>query len=240
MSGLGAATSLLTVVGRGTGPTPAAAAWFGVVGLGLGGALGAVWWAASLLWPPPVAAAVVLIADLALTGMIHMDGLADSADGLLPHMTRPRRLEVMAMPDVGAFGVAVVAMVVVTRFATLTALAPAPLLLAALWGASRAAMALGMNALRYARPGGMAEAFSGTGPRVGARLGALLALGGSCSVAVLWHPLGGPVAVLASLVAASGIFLLANRRLGGYTGDVLGASTVVAETAGLLTATASW
>jgi len=57
----------------------------------------------------PLAAALVLVADLALTGMLHVDGLADAADGLLPHhRDTARRLEVMAAPNVGAFGVAVV------------------------------------------------------------------------------------------------------------------------------------
>ena len=58
-------------------------------------------------WPP----AVVVAADLALTGMLHVDGLADTADGLLPHLERERRLEVMAEPAVGAFAVAVVGVV---------------------------------------------------------------------------------------------------------------------------------
>lgn len=236
MSGLGSAASLLTVIGRGTRPTARATGWFGVVGLALGGALGTIWWIGALLWPPAVAAAVVLFADLALTGMIHMDGLADSADGLLPHMSRPRRLEVMALPDVGAFGVVLVATVLITRFATLATLSPSPLLLAALWGSARAAMALAITSLPYARPGGMAEEFRGARHRVAA----LLAIGACLCTAALWEVLAGPVAVLVGLVAASGVLSLAHRRLDGYTGDVLGASAVSAETAGLVTAAAAW
>lgn len=236
MRGLASATALLTVLGRGSSPTPAAAAWFGVVGLGLGAALGGIWWMAALLWPPAVAAAVVLIADLALTGMIHMDGVADAADGLLPHMARQRRLEVMALPDVGAFGVIAVGAVLIARFATLAALRPSPLLLAALWGSGRAAMALGMSSLHYARPGGLAEAFKGGGHRVGP----VLALAAALVAATLWNELAGPVSVVISLTVGFGILLLAHRRLGGFTGDVLGAGTVAAETAGLLAAAATW
>src|SRR5205085_224245 len=84
-------------------------AWFPVVGALIGTVLGGVWWGAERLWPVPVAAALVVAADLALTGMLHFDGLMDSADGLLPHLTRDRRLDVMPQPDVGALAVALLA-----------------------------------------------------------------------------------------------------------------------------------
>jgi adenosylcobinamide-GDP ribazoletransferase len=236
LNGLRAATSLLTVIGRGAAPEPAATKWFCFVGLGLGAVLGIVWWAASLIWPPAIAAAVVLAADMALTGMLHLDGLADAADGLLPHMDRARRLEVMAQPDVGAFGVAAVALVLLARFAALSSLAPAPLLLAALWGASRGAMALAMSRLPYARPGGLAQSFTG------GRYFGLAAFGLTvCAVvAGAWDAVAGTAAVGAGLVAAGLVMWLARRRVGGYTGDVLGASGVAAETAGLLAAAARW
>ena len=89
--------------------------WFGPAGALIGAVLGALWWGATNVWPAPVAAAIVVAADLAVTGLLHVDGLADSADGLLPHLDRERRLAVMATPDVGAFGVAVVAVVLLLR-----------------------------------------------------------------------------------------------------------------------------
>jgi len=79
------AFSFLTVLGRGTAPDGATLRWFPVVGLVLGAAVGGVWWGADRVLPPLVAAGVVVLVDLALTGMLHVDGLADSADGLLPH-----------------------------------------------------------------------------------------------------------------------------------------------------------
>ncbi|MDQ4089145.1 MAG: adenosylcobinamide-GDP ribazoletransferase, partial [Actinomycetota bacterium] len=75
------ALSFLTPLGGPVAPSPAALPWFPVVGAVLGLTLGGVWWLADRLWVAPVAAAVVVAADLALTGMLHFDGLVDSADG---------------------------------------------------------------------------------------------------------------------------------------------------------------
>ena len=227
------ALSFLTPLGGPVAPSPSALAWFPVVGALLGLALGGVWWLADRLWAAPVAAAVVVAADLALTGMLHFDGLVDSADGLLPPLSSERRLEVMADPAAGAFGVGVAVVVLLLRWSSLAALAPAPLLLAALWCGSRLTMAVVARAVPYARPGGLAGAFLGAGRRPVA--GALL-------LVVLAFLAGGDgVAGLVALVLAAGaVVALAVRRIGGFTGDVLGAAGVVGETAGLLVAAARW
>ncbi|MGH9165873.1 MAG: adenosylcobinamide-GDP ribazoletransferase, partial [Acidimicrobiales bacterium] len=174
--GLSQAVAFLTPFGGAATPTPAALGWFPVVGGGLGLALGGLWWAGSQLWPPAVAAAVVVAADLAVTGLLHLDGLVDSADGLLPHLPPDRRLAVMAEPSAGAFGVGVAVVTLVLRWTALAALAPAPLLLAALWCASRTAMAAAARSLAYARPGGgLASAFRGGSGRTTAAAGVILA-----------------------------------------------------------------
>ena len=229
------ALSFLTPIGGAVAPSPSALAWFPVVGAMLGLGLGGVWWLADRLWVAPVAAAVVVAADLALTGMLHFDGLVDSADGLLPPLERGRRLEVMADPAAGAFGVGVGVAMLLLRWASLAALAPAPWLLAALWCGSRLVMAGVAGSVPYARPGGLAGAFlSGDRRRVpvaGVLLVVLLAaLAGGDGVA----------GVVALGLAAAGVVALAVRRLGGFTGDVLGAAGIVGETAGLLAAAARW
>src|SRR5690349_4062880 len=109
-------------VGTAEPPDRRTLAWFPVVGALIGALLGGVWWIAERLWPVSVAAALVIAADLALTGMLHYDGLIDSADGLLPHLTRERRLEVMREPDIGAYGVTVTVVVVALRFAALASM----------------------------------------------------------------------------------------------------------------------
>ena len=229
------ALAFLTPFGGAAVPSPSALSWFPVVGAGMGLTLGAIWWAADRLWAAPVAAAVVVAADLALTGMLHFDGLVDSADGLLPPLDPSRRLEVMADPAAGAFGVGVAGVVLLLRWTSLAALAPSPVRLGALWCASRLAMAEFARAVPYARPAGLATAFLQPGPHrlpiAGLVLGALLtAFGGGDAVV--------GVAVLG--IGAAGVVALAVRRLGGFTGDVLGAAGMVGETVGLLAAAARW
>lgn len=229
------ALAFLTPLGGATAPSPGALAWFPAVGAALGLCLGLVWWLADRLWAAPVAAAVVVVADLALTGMLHFDGLVDSADGLLPHLDRGRRLEVMADPATGAFGVGVGVAVLLLRWASLAALAPSPALLGALWCASRLAMAGFARMVPYARGVGLASAFLEPGrsglPVAGIVLGAVLVAFGRGD-AVLG------VAVLG--ISAAAVVGLAVRRVGGFTGDVLGAAGMVGETAGLLAAAARW
>src|SRR5687767_11737717 len=103
------AMSLLTRLGGGRALTSRAVPWFASVGALIGLMVGGVWWGAGELWPPMVAAVLAVVADLTVTGMLHVDGMADSADGLLPPADRARRLEIMADPSVGAFGVTAVA-----------------------------------------------------------------------------------------------------------------------------------
>jgi adenosylcobinamide-GDP ribazoletransferase len=227
-----AALSFLTPFGGARTPTPRAVAWFPVVGALLGLALGLVWELAWIIWFAPVAAAVVVIADLALTGMLHADGLADSADGLLPHLDRARRLEVMAQPDIGAFGATVLAATMLLRWACLLTLDPDATLLVALWITSRSIMAIGLSSMDYARDSGLASAFRGGNPWA--------AFAGPVVALLLVHDIPRGTAVAGAVMAGTGILLLAERRIGGFTGDVLGAAGVVAETVGLLVACATW
>ena len=233
--GAAQALAFLTPLGGPAEPTPGALAWFPAVGAAMGFWLGGVWWIADRFWTNAVAAAVVIVADLALTGMLHFDGLVDSADGLLPPLTDPaRRLEVMADPATGAFGVGVGVGVLLLRWASLASLAPSPALLGALWCASRLGMAHAARTVPYARPSGLASAFLGGGPGV-PLAGVALAVG----LAAL---AGGDafVGLAALALAFAGMVALAVRRIGGFTGDVLGAAGLVGETAGLLAAAARW
>jgi adenosylcobinamide-GDP ribazoletransferase len=241
-----AAVSFLTPFGGARSPGPSTLDWFPAVGATIGLALGGVWWAAGRAWGAPVAAVIVVAADLGATGMLHFDGLADSADGLLPPLDPGRRLAVMADPGVGAFGLAAGAVVLLARWAALASLRPAVLLLAGLWCLSRTAMAVVARTQPYVRGvGGLASAFvrpPGQGARGEARRWLPLA-GGVVLAAVLlvwWRPGPGAASGGAAAVAAGAVALLARRRVGGYTGDVLGACGVLAETAGLVVAAARW
>lgn len=236
------AVSFLTPFGGPADPAPSALAWFPAVGALIGLAVGAIWWAARRGWAPPAAAAIAVIADAALTGLLHLDGLADAADGLLPPLSRARRLEVMADPRLGAFGAAGLGIVLLARFGAFASMLPSPLAVAGLWSGSRTAMAVTARAVPYARPGGLASAFlpapgARTRPGAAARPAVLGLAGGLLAVALAFAGRGalGVAAVGAEAAGAAAVVFLARRRLGGFTGDVLGAAAVVGETAGLLT-----
>lgn len=231
------AVSFLTPFGGPADPAPSALAWFPAVGALIGLAVGGIWWAARQGWAPPAAAAIAVIADAALTGMLHLDGLADAADGLLPPLSRARRLEVMADPRLGAFGAAGLAIVLLARFGAFASMPPSPLAVAGLWSGSRTAMAVTAQIVPYLRPAGLASAFlpgaaaRRAGPAVLGLAGGLLAL----ALAFAGRGPLGLAAVGAEAAGAAAVVFLAWRRLGGFTGDVLGAAAVAGETAGLLT-----
>jgi adenosylcobinamide-GDP ribazoletransferase len=232
------ALGFLSVIGRGRPPSPGALRWFPVVGVLLGLAVGGIWWVAGELWPPALAAALAVAADLAITGLLHVDGLADAADGVLPHLKRERRLEVMAAPDAGAFAVGVVAVVLLLRFAAFASTGPEVLAVAGLWCAGRTVMAVGLRSLPYARAdGGLATAFGGNGDATGV---AVVGVGLTLALTVAGSGAPGLLASAAAVVAGVGVLRLADHRLGGYTGDVLGAAGLVAETVGLVVLAARW
>ncbi len=257
------ALAFLTPFGGAATPSPAALDWFPVVGGAIGLAVGGVWWLAGRAWPPAAAAGVALAADAVLTGYLHLDGLADAGDGLLAPMAPARRLEVMADPAVGAFGAITVFVVLILRYGALASTVAVPLVVGALWCASRAAMAVVARCLPYARPGGLAAAFvegdtargdqpaaddgggegvavirprSIAGALVPGVVGAALAVG----MAIAGRGVHGLAALGAELVAMAAVVALAHRRIGGFTGDVLGAAGVVGETVGLLVLAAKW
>lgn len=234
---MGRALAFLTVVGSGTTPDGRTLRWFPAVGALIGLVVGGAWWGADRVLPPLLAAAVVVAVDLAVTGLLHLDGLADSADGLLPPLERERRLTVMADPTSGAFAVAVVVVVLLLRTAAFASTTVDVGLVVGIWCASRSAMALVATTQPYARPGGLATTF--LGDRVAPVAAALGVVAGG-GLATVTAGRAGAAAVVALVVGAAAVTAFARQRLGGFTGDVLGALGVVGETLALVVAAAKW
>ena len=237
MSAITAAIRFLTVVPARGGEWSArsarrSVAWFPVVGLGIGGAVAAVNWAARLAIPDLPAAALALAAGVVLTGALHLDGLADTFDGLLGGKEPERRLEIMKDPSIGVFGVAAVALVLIAKWGGISSLPDAngwvAIALAAMAG--RFAAVAAMAAFRYKDGEGLGTPFQGAG-RISYVTAAVLAV---ALAVVLAGPLG-----LAALACAAAIGLavsaFAARRLGGgVTGDVYGAAIELAEVSALM------
>ncbi len=213
-----------------------------LVGLVLSGALVAALWLGRDLPPLPAAALAVSLLAL-LTRGIHLDGLADTADGLGSGRPRAEALAVMRKGDVGPFGVVTVVLVLLLQVSAL-----ADLLGRDGWGpsltlalvTSRLALPLACSrGVPAARAEGLGSMVAGTVPRPGLVLSALLAAAAVSAVTFL-APAGhdGPVrlavAVVVPLLLDVLLVLRCVHRLGGVTGDVLGACVELAFTASLL------
>ncbi len=199
----------------------------GLAALGGGAAL-------ALGLPAPVAGLVALGALVMLGGGLHEDGLADSADGLWGGWTQERRLDIMRDSRIGSYGVIALVLGLGLRGVALAlifaggALAGAAALVIAAM-VSRAAMAGVMAALPHARADGLARA-QGRPPRTAVLLAAALAL----AVALALAGVAGLIAAGAAALGALIVARLARARIGGQTGDILGAAQQVAEIAALL------
>jgi adenosylcobinamide-GDP ribazoletransferase len=213
----------------------AALLWYPSAGLILGGILAGFDRLLTGRLPPAPTAALLVAALCGLTGLLHLDGLADSADGLFGVATRERRLEIMRDSRSGAFAVAAVCLHLLLTFAAVVSLVgPARTPVIVVWPvAGRAAMVAVMAAFPYVRSEGLGSGFHAVA-RSWVGLVALLTAALICGLAA--GP-GGLALLGAGLVAAAGAGLFARSRIGGLTGDVIGATCLCAETAVLLVAT---
>lgn len=202
-------------------------AWFPLVGAVVGAGLLALDAGLALALPVGVRSALVVIATVAITRGLHLDGLMDTCDGLFGGFTPERRLAIMRDSRVGAFGVLGGASDLLLRFAALGALTDgwrvAGLLLPPVIG--RWAMVWATVAYPYARAEGLGAAF-----KAGAswRVAALATLGAAAICGMVWWPWGLvalPLGWLATVLVAR--FLL--RRLPGLTGDCYGAVNELVE-----------
>lgn len=219
-----------------------------LVGLGIGLALTGAGWVLGLLLPPVPAAAILTALWFALTGGIHLDGLMDTADGILSHRSREEMLAIMKDSRVGAMGAAVCVLHLLVKFALLEGLletgwreAAGLLPAAAVW--SRWVMAASVAWWPYARSGGgMGAMLSGFGGRQLVPCSMLAAVLSTAAGAVLGFGgaglLEGGLTALALGVPALGFgSLVASRlagKLGGLTGDTYGAVNELTESALLL------
>jgi adenosylcobinamide-GDP ribazoletransferase len=135
----------------------------------------------------------------------------------------------MATPDVGAFALAVVPVVLLARWATLAGDLVEPLALVGVWAASRTVLAVIPAVVPYARTGGLASAML-----PGATAWTAVWLAPALGVLALAQGGQGAAALAALVLVSVAVVGFARRRLGGFTGDVLGATAMLAETAALL------
>lgn len=209
-----------------------AAGWFPVVGLVLGACLALASLAVDRVVPPGVGGLLLVALWAGLTGGLHLDGLADTCDGLGGGWSRERSLSIMRDARSGPYGVTALVLVLGLKGAALASLpeglAWRALVLAPVLG--RAGTLLVVGLCPPARPEGAGHALA-----AGARWPTLLA-GGLVAVFVSVAALGpwGALALGATAALAWSWAAYLRRRIGGFTGDTLGALVETAEV-GVLT-----
>lgn len=212
-----------------------ASRYFPLVGLVVGAIGAGIYAAAVLLFPAPVAAVLSTVATIYATGAFHEDGFADACDGLGGGMTRERVLEIMKDSRVGAYGAIGIALMLAVKCTALAMLPPAYAIGALLLAhpLSRLAATALIWRMEYARDEGKAKPLA---ERMTTSEFAIAATTVAIAAAVL---LGTGLLDLHALLAALGASLAAAwwlaqkfaRRIGGYTGDCLGAVQQLAEAA---------
>lgn len=237
VAGLRLAVGTLTMVpvGELDPPTRRSAAWSmslaPLAALPLGVAAAATCWLAQLTALPPVVGAALALVVLALgSRAMHLDGLADTVDGVGAGWSRERALEVMRRGDMGPMGATALVLVLLVQAAAAAAVLGRP------WGwlvvgvavvVSRAACALTCTTgIPAARPDGLGAVVAQSVPRP-VTVVVLLVTAGLLSLAVGVQgapPLAGTVAVLAMAAVVAALVRMATRVFGGVSGDVMGAA----------------
>jgi adenosylcobinamide-GDP ribazoletransferase len=215
---------------------PGAVAWFPLVGAGAGAAIGGVFLLTAHWWPSSIAAVVAIAAGLILTGGFHEDAVSDAADGLGGGTSRERVLEIMKDSRLGAYGAMSLWVLLTLRWAVLVALGAGvatvvAFALAGAWGRWTAAPLLRLPPLGATGLGkdvGLAQ-------RVGPLVIATFLVAAATAGAWWWGLPRAPWAALAALAATALWASYLARRLGGQSGDLLGAGNQLAESAVLLT-----
>jgi adenosylcobinamide-GDP ribazoletransferase len=218
--------------------------WAPLVGLLLGGVATGFGLLGARAVSPLVGAVLAVTVLALLTRGLHLDGLADTADGLGPLRDRDRALAVMRQGDVGPFGVAAVVLVLLLQASSAAVLLAAaggwPVVWAAVATARLAMTRTGLPGTPVAAGSRLGQAVAGTvRPFVAAGWGVVLLVAAAAAAAGTAGADPGRVAgvlgsVLAGLLAAEFVLRRARRRLGGVNGDVMGAMAEVSTAVTLL------
>jgi adenosylcobinamide-GDP ribazoletransferase len=203
---------------------------FPVVGAVLGIAEVIVLWIARRAMPATLAATLIVLTGIVLTGALHLDGLADMADGFGGGRTRDDVLRIMRDHQIGTYGAIALIMTIILQIIAIASLIErdvAGRFLVVAPAASRWAMVLLGRRLPYARPdAGLGRALTDhvRDRDVWASTGLVLAI---TTVVGRWP---GIVSLAVTLVLTAGVGLVCRQRIGGVTGDTLGANAVLCET----------
>lgn len=215
------------------------ARYFTAVGLLVGGVGALVLWATSLILPGPLPVILSTAATVFLTGAFHEDGLADTFDGLGGGATRERALEIMKDSRIGTFGVAALVLTLLIKVAALSEL-PVRFAIVVLIAGHAFSRACAITLLFVGSHVGnpeLSRARAVAQPMGASELAVAVIVGVAPLYWVGLHAAAGFVSALIVLYVLARWFL---RRLGGFTGDTLGAAQQLTEITFYLAVLASW
>lgn len=207
--------------------------YFSLVGAGVGIVGAAVLSTAAVVLPLPVAVILSVVATVLATGALHEDGLADTCDALGGGTTPEKVFRILEDSRIGAFGALGLMLALSLKMSALTHLPPAvlPIALVCAHAFSRAACVLVMARGRYAKlEGGKTRPVAAGVRKIDAAIAVLVGL---VPFALAPAPFLWSVPIM--LAASAALYGYFRFRIGGYTGDCLGATQQVAEIAGYLT-----
>jgi len=203
--------------------------YFPLVGLLVGALAGSAFLLAALVWPPSLAVIVAMVTSLWVTGGFHEDGWTDTVDGFGGGWQKEQILTIMKDSRIGSFGAIALTMILLFKFFALLEFETleVPLVLLAGHAISRFAAATLLRGLAYVRDEGKAKPLA---TRITA---GELAFAGSTALLPLFFldPWPALLGVLLVIVVTVWLARLFQRRIGGYTGDCLGATQQLAEVA---------
>jgi adenosylcobinamide-GDP ribazoletransferase len=187
--------------------------YFPLVGIGIGLASAAVLLLAGAIWGPIVAALLAVTTSIAVTGALHEDGLADTADGFGGGRTAEKRLAIMKDSRIGTYGAIALGFSIALRVAALAALPR--------WTGAAALMAA--HAAARATPAFVIARMSYMGDASVMKVFALMVAAAGALPLALISPSSGVVGLLLGAALATALAAWSRRLIGGYSGDVLGA-----------------
>ena len=207
-----------------------AAKYMPLAGALIGAVAGAAMIAAALIFPEPVPIVIGLATAILVTGALHEDGLADTIDAFGGGKSRERCLEIMKDSRIGTYGTLALIIVLALKGAALLSLDPlsAACVFIAAHAGARLAAVLALWSLPYAGDGS-AKVSRPASELTPQELATAIVLGLAPGLLVL-KPTTFLISMAFAFIAAGAMGLMARRRVGGYTGDVLGAIEQVYET----------
>lgn len=212
-----------------------ASRYFPAVGMVVGVIAAAAYALAGRFWPPPIVALLSTVAGIYLTGAFHEDGFADTCDGFGGGTTPQRVLEIMQDSRIGAYGAIGIGLLLAIKCTTLACL-PSGMAIAGLLAAhplSRLVATMLICTMRYVKPEGKAKPLAQRMSMAEWCIAAVTVAPLLCALIIAgWLSWQGLAAGMAAVIVAAGWLAHAfRRRLGGYTGDCLGAVQQMSEAA---------